>query len=100
MPDKCYVGISARFWFKKRKKKTIIANNLLKLIANSLGALEKHEYGEDIWMMGIFVESSSSVIVLWLCRTMSFFQKMHTTVFRSEECLMPATTSRWFLRDR
>lgn len=51
-------------------------------------------------MMGIFVESSSSVIVLWLCRTMSFFQKMHTTVFRSEECLMPATTSRWFLRDR
>lgn len=50
--------------------------------------------------MGIFVEISSCVIVLWLCRNMSFFQKMHTKVFRSEECLMSATTSRWFFRDR
>lgn len=38
-------------------------------------------------MTGIFVEFSSCVIVLWLCRTMSFFQKRHTKVFESEECL-------------
>lgn len=33
----------------------------------------------------------SCVIVLWLCRTMSFFQKMHPK---------DASISKWFCRDR
>lgn len=50
--------------------------------------------------MRIFVEFSSCIIVPVLYRTTSFLQKMASEVFRSEEYLMPATTSRWFFRNR
>lgn len=52
-------------------------------------------------MLGIFVKFSSHVIVLQLCKIMSFFFFGRCTLKSlGKKHLKPATTSKWFCKDR